>query len=235
MKEFIVNLWKKYNHFTLFLLFIPGTYIFYLLQIHMEPKYIMHMKLDDYIPFVSSFIIPYVYWYVYCLWGYLYFAFYSKTEFTKFIAYLMLGAFTAYAVYYFFPNGQDLRNTIASDTLFNKIINDIRATDPPTNVFPSLHVYNSLAVNIAICTSTAFKSRKKRWVRILAYVSTILISMSTVMIKQHSIADVFGSMVMGTFYYFVVYVWVPNYLQKRKEKSIALDSESAIAIDEIDQ
>jgi len=163
----------------------------------------MHIKLDDYIPFIKYFVVPYVYWYFYLLWGYIYFAFYSKDEFTRFIKFIIYGALAAYVIFFLFPNGQDLRNTIGNDDVFLHIISSIRATDPPHNVFPSLHVYNSIGINIAICTSTAFKDR--RWVRILAYISTILISMSTVCIKQHSIVDVFGSIILSGIMYILIY------------------------------
>ena len=203
LKQNFTSLYGKYGHFKLFLLFIPTTYIFYFLQIYIEPKYIMHIKLDDYIPFIKYFLIPYVFWYVYLLWGYIYFAFYSKDEFTRFIKFILYGALAAYAIFFFFPNGQDLRNTIGNDDIFLQIINSIRSTDPPTNVFPSLHVYNSIGINIAICTSSSFKDKK--WVRIFAYICTILISMSTVCIKQHSIVDVFGAFILSAIMYILIY------------------------------
>jgi len=206
LKQNFTSLYEKYGHFKLFLLFIPTTYIFYFLQVYIEPKYIMHIKLDDYIPFIKYFVVPYVFWYFYLFWGYIYFAFYSKEEFTKFIKFIIYGALAAYVVYFLFPNGQDLRNDISSiynNDIFLQIIYSIRSTDPPANVFPSLHCYNSIGINIAICTSTAFKDKK--WVRIFAYISTILISISTVCIKQHSIVDVFGAIILSGIMYIVIY------------------------------
>ncbi|WBW95714.1 phosphatase PAP2 family protein [Oceanirhabdus sp. W0125-5] len=203
LKQNFTNLYEKYGHFKLFLLFIPTTYIFYFLQVYIEPKYMMYIKLDDYIPFIKYFIIPYVYWYVYLLWGYIYFAFYSKEEFTKFIKFIIYGALAAYVIFFIFPNGQELRNTITPDDIFLQTIYNIRSVDPPANVFPSLHCYNSIGINIAICTSTAFKNKK--WVKNIAYISTILISMSTVCIKQHSILDVFGAMILSAIMYIVIY------------------------------
>lgn len=204
-KDKLSGLWKKYNHFTLFLLFIPNTLFFYWLQLYTVPKFDMHMRLDDYIPFVSAFIIPYVYWYFYCLWGYLFFAFYSKKEFKKFIAMIISGGMIACIIYLLFPNGQSLRNVITEHNVFTDIILKIRSTDPPTNVFPSLHCFNSIAINIAVCTSEAFKSKRWRWVRWVAYISTVLICMSTVFIKQHSIADVYGAFIMTIPLYLIIY------------------------------
>ena len=218
-KQSFTSYYEKYGHFKLFLLFVPTTYIFYFIQVYIEPKYIMHVKLDDYIPFIKYFVVPYVFWYFYLLWGYIYFAFYSREEFTKFIKFIIYGALAAYVVFFLFPNGQDLRNTIGNDDIFLQIINSIRSTDPPANVFPSLHVYNSIGINIAICTSSAF--RNKRWVRNFAYISTILISLSTVCIKQHSIVDVFGSIILSGIMYILIY---KPFIKRKPDQKVVTES-----------
>ena len=81
-------------------------------------------------------------------------------------------------------------------------------TDTPTNLFPSVHVFNSIAVNIAVWHSDNFKNNKV--VRYGSAVLMVLIILSTMFLKQHSVFDVVTGMVLAVFMYSVVYTtnWV---------------------------
>ena len=43
-----------------------------------------------------------------------------------------------------FPNGQDLRPVLSGNSIFIQAVQFIYHTDTPTNVLPSIHVFNSL-------------------------------------------------------------------------------------------
>ena len=77
------------------------------------------------------------------------------------------------------------------------------AGDTPTNLFPSVHVFNSIAVNIAVWHSDNFKKNKA--VRYSSAVLMVLIILSTMFLKQHSVFDVVTGMVLAVFMYSVVY------------------------------
>ena len=110
----------------------------------------------------------------------------------------------------FFPNGQNLRPaSFDHQNLFTQLVQIIYATDTPTNVLPSLHVYNSLGAAIAIAHSSRLK--KHRAVRTGAYILTTLIILSTVFLKQHSATDVFAAFAIALLVYPLVYV-----LQEKK-------------------
>ena len=79
----------------------------------------------------------------------------------------------------------------------------IYSTDTNTNVFPSIHVYNSVGAAILIFKSHILK--KYNWVKISAVVLSTLIIMSTVFLKQHSIVDVFGGLIWAALMYIPVY------------------------------
>ena len=75
--------------------------------------------------------------------------------------------------------------------------------DTCTNVFPSLHVFNTLSVCIAVHESEKLKKHKA--VCNAAYILAALIILATMFLKQHSVLDVFGAVIMAYVLYKVVY------------------------------
>ena len=79
----------------------------------------------------------------------------------------------------------------------------VYATDTPTNVLPSIHVFNSLGVCIAIWHSEALKKHRK--IQYGAYLLAVLIILSTVFLKQHSVTDVIAAFALACVIYPFVY------------------------------
>ena len=103
-----------------------------------------------------------------------------------------------------FPNGLNLRpETFARDNVFVDLVKHLYRTDTPTNVLPSIHVFNSLGAMIAIGRSK--KLAKYRGIQIGVYTFALLIIMSTVFLKQHSIIDVIAAFAMACVIYPLVY------------------------------
>lgn len=88
-----------------------------------------------------------------------------------------------------FPNGQDLRVTLNNDILFQCLVSFLYTIDSLTNICPSIHVYNSLMMLILLGKSWLI--RNHQWIMCGSVVLAALICISTVMIKQHAIIDVF--------------------------------------------
>ena len=91
-------------------------------------------------------------------------------------------------LYLIFPNGLDLRVEITRQNIFADLVRLIQAVDTPTNVCPSIHVASAMAMDLAICRSVL---GQRRWVRMLANSVFVLICLSTVFLKQHSVIDIF--------------------------------------------
>ncbi len=109
-----------------------------------------------------------------------------------------------------FPNGQDLRPVVFErDNIFVDAVRMLYRTDTCTNVFPSLHVFNTLCACIAIHKSQALKKHKA--VCIGAYVLGALIIMATMFLKQHSVLDVTGHLLW-------LICCISGYMQKRRRK-----------------
>ena len=61
----IKKLFKKYNHAFVFLYgFIYMPWFMYLEKHITKDYYLIHSPLDDYIPFVEFFVIPYLLWFL---------------------------------------------------------------------------------------------------------------------------------------------------------------------------
>lgn len=65
-------------------------------------------------------------------------------------------------------------------------------TDTPTNVFPSIHVFNT-----AVVCSSVLKSAQKKRAKALNLLLSASIVLSTVFLKQHSILDVAAGLLMA--------------------------------------
>ena len=158
--------------------------------------YLIHSPLDDYIPFVEYFIIPYLLWFVFLAVTGAYFFFTNRGDFYRLAAFLCSGMTIFLIVCTIFPNGLNLRPvTFPRENIFTDLVRMIYSMDTPTNVLPSIHVYNSIGAMAAIAHSTSLK--KHRGVQIGSYVLGILIIFSTVFLKQHSITDVIAALAMA--------------------------------------
>ena len=87
---------------------------------------------------------------------------------------------------------------------FGRIVNGLYTVDTSTNVFPSIHVYNSLVVNFALIKCKALKGHNI--IKALSWILCISICLSTVFLKQHSVTDVVGGIVLYIILYIFIYV-----------------------------
>lgn len=186
MKQFLKN-----NHHFLLNLYFP----FYLAAFHflesMRPEriHVLDCALDHYIPFLEIFIIPYLLWFVYMLAAGFYFMFREKESFCRMMYFGMAGMTLFIIISLLYPNGLELRpDHFARDNVFVDLVKMIYSSDTATNVLPSIHVYNSMGVCIALHYSE--RLRDNALVQKGSSVLTVLIILSTMFIKQHSVVDV---------------------------------------------
>ena len=102
-------------------------------------------------------------------------------------------------IYTRIPNGLNLRPEITNNNIFSRLVDMIWSVDTATNVCPSIHVFNSIAINTVIQHSNAFKHKKL--VHVGSYILALAICMSTFFLKQHSVVDVFWACVLGLILY----------------------------------
>jgi membrane-associated phospholipid phosphatase len=194
---------SKLKHFAILLIFLPLQAWFVYCERTVKPVYIMFSRLDPYIPFVKGFVVPYLIWYLYMASVIIYLGFVSKADFYKLSILLITGMAAACIIFLLFPNGQNLRPEVTGEDIFSKIIKRIYSTDTSTNVTPSLHVYNSIAVHLGLISYAGMKDKKL--VKLLSFLCMVSICASTVFIKQHSLKDVLWGTIMGIVLYGIVY------------------------------
>lgn len=199
------NLIQKYKHiWVLSYAFIYIPWFMYLEKTVTANYHVMHSRLDDFIPFNEYFIVPYMLWFAYVAGMIMYLFFTNKSDYYKLCTFLFTGMTLSLMICTIFPNGTDFRPAIdPSKNVFSGLVAALYTADTCTNVFPSIHVFNSVGVHIAVMQSEALK--KCRLVRIGSFSLMTAICMATVFLKQHSIIDGIGSVVMAYFIYQFVY------------------------------
>lgn len=201
----IKDLLQKYKHAWVFLYVLIYMPWFLYLEKHVTTDFhIIHISLDDKIPFNEYFIIPYLLWFAFIAVTIGYFFFTDKTGFYKLTAFLFTGMTIFLIVSTLYPNGQTLRPTeFARDNIFVDMVKTLYRTDTPTNILPSIHVFNSIGAYIAISHSEKLKQIKA--IRYGTFVLALLIILATMFLKQHSIIDVITAGIMAAVMYQVIY------------------------------
>lgn len=153
--------------------------------------HVIHSWLDDQIPFCEYFIVPYLLWFVYIAVGVCWFIVKceDRREYYQLVSVLAIGMTIFLVVSCIYPNKQDLRPTVfANNNVFTQMVQQLYRTDTPTNVLPSIHVFNSLVMFYAINGNSQLKKNRVIWAG--SGILTVSIVLSTMFLKQHSVVDV---------------------------------------------
>ncbi len=198
---------KRYSHAGIFIIFsmIYIPWFMFLEHTVQNSYHIIHMAVDDIIPFNEYFIVPYLLWFFYVAGTILYFVFTDKSEYKKLCIFLITGMTIFLLVSTFYPNGDTLRPSVfPRNNLFTRLVIHLYRSDTATNIFPSIHVYNSLGCYFALSNSE--KLSKNRPLMVTSFILTLSIILSTMFLKQHSVFDVITAFILATVMYFFAYV-----------------------------
>ncbi|MBQ3110934.1 MAG: phosphatase PAP2 family protein [Clostridia bacterium] len=192
---------KQYfkNHPIIFMFIYTAVYflLFSLLEATIVPRYIIHSPIDDIIPFCEYFIVPYLMWFIYVPAVLFYLVAKDRDSFWKMVKMMFVGNMLCLLLYALFPNGVMPKQPVAADNIFARMVNTLYHTDTPTNVCPSIHVLDTLSAHIALTRSRYLRASSP--VKITSFVFFIMVCISTVTLKQHSIIDIFASLVLMVF------------------------------------
>ncbi len=159
--------------------------------------------LDSIIPFSEIFVFPYMFWFAYLVLMHVYNLFYDIQGFKQLMWFVMITYTVTLVIYWIFPTKQELRpDTFARDNFLVDFMKDFYAYDTPRNVCPSIHVLGAVAVGAAGWNSTRLRSV---WWKIAFVVTTVLICLSTVFLKQHSVVDVIAAIPLCVIAYIICY------------------------------
>ncbi len=202
MKE----LYKKYHHaIPAIMYFIIYMVWFNYIETHRAAGYrVIHTTIDNKIPFCEFFIVPYLLWFGYVAVTIVYLFFADKEGYYNSFTFLMTGMTVFLIISTLFPNVQHLRPYIMPrDNVFADMVRHLYMVDTPTNLWPSIHVYNSIGVYIAVAHDRRLGSNI--YIRRGSFILTTLIILSTMFLKQHSVFDVMTAFIMAAVVYALVY------------------------------
>ena len=160
---------------------------------------------DDVIPFCEWFLIPYLFWFVYLVVIHIYMGLYDIEGFKKLMYFIGMTYFTAAILFFVWPTEQNLRpdlEALGRENFLTRLMAGFYNFDTNTNVAPSLHVVGSVAVWAAAFNCKALRKTGWNW---FFGVSTVLISISTVFLKQHSVIDILVAIPLCALAYGIVY------------------------------
>lgn len=210
----IIKFIRQYRHGFLPLIYAPLylAVFCYLEQRPISDYHVIHMAIDDKIPFCEYFVIPYYLWFLYVAATVILFIFLDRKDFYKLCLTLGAGMTIFLLVSYFYPNIQQLRpSSFTRDNIFIEMVKAIYRLDTATNLFPSIHCFNSLAVNAAITHNKQLA--KFPWISKISLVLCSLIILSTLFIKQHSVFDLLTAFGLFTVLYLPLYL-LPYWKEK---------------------
>lgn len=189
--------WAARKHLWMLIYWPVYGALFFALERACQPVryHVMHTGLDDLIPFCEAFVIPYVFWFLFLIGIHCYTAKHSETAFRRLMAFVAVSHTCALAIFFLFPSCQHLRPLVFErHNLLTQVTAFFYRIDTSTNVCPSLHVVGSMAVWYAARDAGLFS---RRGCRVFFSTTTVLICLSTVFLKQHSVLDVAAGLLLS--------------------------------------
>ena len=200
------DLWRDLLRLAMPILFYAPVYMVWFIYIerHTFAHYsIIHTAVDDLIPFNELFVIPYYTWFLYVSLTLLFFMFsFDVEDYYKNFFFLASGMTIFLVISTLFPNMHHLRPVaFPRDNVLTTLVGVIYSHDTSANLWPSIHVYNSIGSMIAVHKSRRFGTRGK----LISDFIGVSIILSTMFIKQHSVYDVITAFIMAIIFYIVFY------------------------------
>ena len=206
---------KRYSYLLLCLYVPLYLLMFHWLELFVPSSahyWVSYCYFDDLIPFDEHFVLFYYMWYPFLVFLGLFLIFKDSQSFKRYMYFIAIGFTFSIIVCLLFPNGQNLRPTIfADDNFMVDMVKALYRVDTNTNVIPSVHVIGAFAGMFGVLTTKKIKSQ---WIRISSIFLGIMIIISTVFIKQHSVLDIIAGVIVSAILYYIVYIVIRNKMQK---------------------
>lgn len=169
---------------SILIIFIIGQFIYLALNKGLHNVHRVETFIDRIIPFNKIFIIPYLLWYIYIFGTVFFFAVTDARVYYRLVASIVAGMFVCYIIFGVFQTTVPRPEVNGRDAL-TLLVRYVYAHDNPYNCLPSLHVFDAITVSI-------FLFRKRcgfLWRATIIFIA-VLISISTMLVKQHYLYDV---------------------------------------------
>lgn len=179
--------------------------------------------MDNKIPFVKYFILPYNLWYPFIISTLFYLCFTDRRIFYKTVLSIDMGLICCYIIYILFQTTVP-RPVLVGDDLLTRLVKLTYRMDEPYNCFPSIHVLTSYIMMKAVHRSRA--GSIPAVTAVYAAAGTIIVS--TLFVKQHVVMDIFSGIILGNAVFYGstlineerIFVWIKkqflSWMMKRK-------------------
>ena len=156
---------------------------------HGPERFFLRTPLDQAMPTITPFVIPYVSLEP-VTYGTLVLFLLSRIRLYQSASASLIGAFLIAAVFFAFAQTKVIRPTIAGDDFFARMVRDVYAGDNPYNDFPSLHV----GVSTILAIHWWRAGRTVGWI---AAIWAVIVIASTQLIHQHYLVDIPGGLLLA--------------------------------------
>lgn len=175
------------------MLLIPLIDSIYLLLNHSnDDVYMLVTKFDKIIPFKQLFVVPYIAWFGLIFVALIWFMYRDIKLYIFSIISIILGLLISFIIFSLFQTTVP-RPEILGDDIFSQLTKLIYTIDNPFNAFPSIHVLTSYIVFLG-CQETKGRYRK---ISLIIQGVVILVILATLFLKQHTLLDVLGGLILG--------------------------------------
>lgn len=173
--------------------------------------------MDRSLPFVNTFILPYVTWYgfIYAVLVYLYFK--DKETYLKTLLTYEICILISFIIYSLFQTTVP-RPVLSGNDFLTNIVRWVYESDNPFNCFPSTHSFSSYVIFEGVSQSKI----KNKLIRFVISSMCILVMISTIFVKQHAILDLLGAIILGDVVCKIVFKFNLEKLKEWKNKQISL-------------
>jgi len=148
-------------------------------------------NIDETIPFLKIFILPYVMWYGYMAIALIYLCMKNRKKYYTCLISLNIGLAICYIIYAIFQTTVP-RPIVNGSDILSKLVNLIYKYDNPYNCFPSMHVTTTYIIMKSIDYT-----ENNIVVRFIFNIIGILIIISTQFVKQHVVLDLVFAMLLS--------------------------------------
>ncbi|RKP50078.1 phosphatase PAP2 family protein [Cohnella endophytica] len=177
--------WRKYAP-LLWMLIFPVLGLMYAWTNTTENREVYQLvtAVDESIPFIKAFALPYSIWIFYIYVCVVYFFKKDVNVYYRALMTYAVSAMICYLIYSVFQTHVP-RPVVTGNDPISELMRYIYNRDQPFNCFPSIHCFSSYMVMRMIWTS----SFRNKWNVTLITGMSSLIIMSTLFVKQHVILD----------------------------------------------
>ncbi len=193
MKEKFERIFPRYIFIPLFLAVFMNFVTYFCTKVITDNLYHYNItsKLDEMLPFVPFFITIYILAFVQWIVGYVIIARENREVCFKYISAELIAKSICLIFFFVLPTTM-IRPEINGDGILLSLVNFIYLVDAPVNLFPSIHCLESWMVfrGAVACKKVPIIYK------IIMFIFSILVCLSTVLVKQHVVIDIIGGILV---------------------------------------